>query len=414
MFVTVFISFCSREVATYDELVQRGETESIVRKKYNGFFKAISRLAVLQESTENTPSDSTIFKKAAAATDDVIAEIRRYPETVDSRLAFDALSYAAHDLSILDNFSQNTVSFFWENALLDPLLTKGREYIKSEVPNESTHLQIVKALQRGMGEKATGDMLLDIIPIIGPNPSEKVMDVCMTDSLALRKIHDLIIYTRSLQKYGPPLWMTTGVWLLVIETDGWPLTFFSLKPIIVDKALYLIFRDYNLGTVYSSAFDDPIPDNSEKNDAWLARAGAVMGSLKIDEEIAERFSSCELPTYDAHNFYNDYLLYIEADSVKKEFTIILKRERIRENAFEFIGIDSISVLFSTKHLDSSDGPVTRLAATRVQGPSMIGGRLLTGRKGEGTAYILPMGTHNTEMLNEIRDASMPEIKINTR
>ncbi len=390
LIVSIFDS-CSEKIASYDELEKKGETEEIVRGKYKGFFRAVKNLATAHNPLENSPPDSTVIKKAAAQTDGVIADFIQFPYTVDARLAFDALSYAAYDLSVSENFSHETVSFFWGNALLDPLFTKGIEHAKSEVPNESTQLQILKGLKRGMGTKATSDMLLNIIPVIGPNPSDRVMEICRTDSLVLRKIHDLIIYTRSLQKYGPPLWMTTGAWLLAVDIEGWPLAFYGLKPIIVDKALYLIFRDYNHGTFYAGVFDDPAPSDPEKTDAWLARAGAVMNSLAFNDDTVERISSSNLPVYDAHNFYNDYLLSTEADSVKKEFSLILKRKSVRESAFEFSGMDSISVLFTTEQIGSSEGSVTHLAAFRVQGSSMSGQRMIRRRKGEGTAFIIPMG-----------------------
>ncbi len=149
-------------------------------------------------------------------------------------------------------------------------------------------------------------------------------------------------------------------------------------------------------------------------DAWLARAGAVMNSLIIDEGFAKRVEASSLPLFDAHNIYNDYLLCTQADSVKKEFTVILKRNRVLDSIFEFTGQDSIAVQFSTKQLAASDGVITRLGALRVQGASMISGRYIPGQRGKGTAYIIPMGGHNDEMMQIITKASMPEIKINTR
>jgi len=405
---------CSHEVAPYDDLVEKGRIEGLVRKKYAGFFKGISQLAMVRNSSEDVPPDSIYIKKAAQLTDNVITDVRQFPLTVDSRLAFDALSYGALDLRTAGSFSHNDVAFFWENALLDPLLTKGREYVKSGMSNESTLLQIVQALQRGMGDKVTNDMLLALITIIGPKPPEKVIEFCRADTLAFKRIYDLIYYSRSLQKYGPPLWMTTGAWFLGVDIKGLPFAFFCLKPIIADKMLYLTFRDYNHGTFYAAVFDDPVPEDSGKMDAWLTRAEAVMSSLTFDDKLAERITRCSLPTYDTHNFYSDYLIYTDADSLKKEYMVTLKRERIHDSPFAFAGVDSITVLFSTKQITTGEGLMTPLSAVRVMGSSMSGGRVIPGRKGEGTAYLIPIGVHSPEMLKQIQEATLPEVKVNTR
>ncbi|MBN1293201.1 MAG: hypothetical protein JXB48_15290 [Candidatus Latescibacteria bacterium] len=409
-----FVNSCSKDIASYDQLVQEGRAEEIARKKYDGFFKAVNQLTHLQEFSDNTHADSVLIKKAAEATDKVIADVRSFPQTVDSRLAFDALSYAANELSKSVNFVQTDVSTFWENALLDPLLVLGNEFVKSKKLNESAHLQIVTALQRGMGTKATSDMLVKIIPIVGPTPSHRVMEVCGTDSLVFKRIFDLIYYSRSLQAYGPPLWMTTGSWFVALKLDEWPVSFFCFKPVIADEALYLTFRNYDQGTVYASVFDDPIPKDPEKTDTWLVRAGAVMESFNIDDELAERISKCDLPVYNTHNYYNDYLIHTAADSVKKEFTIILKRERLHDSPFEFSGTDSITVQFTTAQIEKSEGLITKLAATRVMGAAMSGGRMVRARRGEGFAYLIPMGKHDDAMLRKIREDSLPEIKINTK
>ena len=408
------VSSCSKELASYDQLVQEGRVEEIARKKYDGFFKAVHQMTNLQESSTNTQADSVLIKKAAEETDKVIADVRSFPQTVDSRLAFDALSYAALELSESPNFIRTYASTFWENALLDPLLVLGNEFVHSIKLNESAHLQIVTALQRGMGTKATSDMLVKIISIVGPMPSPRVMEVCRTDSLVFKRIYDLIHYSRSLQDYGPPLWMTTGPWLVALKMDGWPVNFFSLKPIIADEALFLIFRNYDQGMFYASVFDDPVPEDSDKTDAWLARASAVMESFDVDEDMAERIFKCDLPVYDAHYYFEDYLIHTTADSVKKEFTIILKRERLHESPFEFSGSDSIAVTFTTAQIAKSEGMITRLAAARYRGATMSGGRMVPARKGEGIAYLVPMGERDDSMLKYIREQSMPEIKVNTQ
>ena len=384
--ITIMIlGSCSREMPSYDQLVKEGRLEEYVRKQYGDFFKAVHRLTQITTSTSESSPDSTFIKKAAQETDKVIADVRSFPGTVDSRFAFDALSYAAQDLSVSGKAVEAEVSFFWENALIDPLLIRGQTLAKTNFSNESTHLQIIQALKRGMGDKATGEMLMRIIPIVGPTPSPAVMEECKADTLVFRKIHDLIIYSRSLQRYGPPLWMTTGKWLMALEIEGWPFSFFCLEPIIADKSLYLAFRDYNQGSFYAAAFDDPVPEDTEKTDAWLTRAGAVMSSLAIDEEIATRITRCSLPTHDTHTFYNDYLIHTDADSVKKEFTVVLKRDKVYDSTFEFAGIDSITINFTTAQIDKPDGMITSLAATRFQGPSMSGGRSNPGHNGKGTA-----------------------------
>jgi len=410
----MILGSCSREMPSYDQLVKEGRLEDYVRKQYGDFFKAVHRLTQTPASTSGSIPDSTLIKRAAQQTDKVIADVLSFPETVNSRFAFDALSYAAQDLSVSGKAVGEMVSFFWENALIDPLLTRGLAQAKTDMSNESTHIQIIQALQRGMGDKATGEMLMRIIPIVGPTPSPAVMEVCKSDSLVFRKIHDLIIYSRSLQRYGPPLWMTTGKWLMALETEGWPVSFFCLEPIVADKSLYLAFREYDQGSFYAAVFDDPVPEDTDKTDAWLTRAAAVMGSLTIDEEIAKRITQCSLPTHNTHTFYNDYLIHTDADSVKKEFTVVLKRDKVYDSTFEFAGIDSITVNFTTAQIDKPDGLITRLAATRFQGPSMSGSRSNPGHTGTGTAYLVPLGTHDTEMLDKIRNDSQPEITVNTK
>ena len=94
--------------------------------------------------------------------------------------------------------------------------------------------------------------------------------------------------------------------------------------------------------------------------------------------------------------------------------VTLKRERIHDSPFAFAGVDSITVLFSTKQITAGEGLMTPLSAVRVMGPSMSGGRMIPGRKGEGTAYLIPIGVHSPEMLKQIQEATLPEVKVNTR
>ena len=78
---------------------------------------------------------------------------------------------------------------------------------------------------------------------------------------------------------------------------------------------------FNQGDVYSAVFDDPSPTDDSKMDAWLARAYAVMSSLKFDDSIADRVQNSGLTTHDSHYYYSDYLLHTDADTTKKEFWI---------------------------------------------------------------------------------------------
>jgi len=316
LFITILIIGCSREKGTYDDLIISDKVESLARKRYAKFFKAVKTLGEKAESTEETVFDSTLVKNAGTLTDRLIEDLRPFPTTLQSRIALDALSYGANDLSKSPYFSNDDVRIFWHIALLEPIFVKGFQYTKSGLPNESTHLQLVKALQRGMGNKATDEMLLNIITLVGPAPPKQVMEVCKTDSLALRKAYDLIMYSRSFQTIGPPAWMITGNWFLVVDIEGWPMNFFCLKPLLINDLLYLTFKDYNHGEVYAAVFDDPVPDESSRMDAWLTRASAVMNSLSIDETLADMIRKSELPTYDTHNYYNEYLLFTQVDSVR--------------------------------------------------------------------------------------------------
>ncbi|MFC1608157.1 hypothetical protein ACFL47_09315 [Candidatus Latescibacterota bacterium] len=203
--ILLLVASCSHEeISSYDDLEQKGEVEKIVRKKYAGFFKDLEQFTSSSGAEGDTPVDSTFFKKVAESTDLVIADFSLYPRTVEARLAFDALSFAASDMTISPHFSVGEVAFFWQNALLFPLMSKAHTYVKSETPNASTQMQLVKAIKRGMGKQATNSMLIDLIPVIGPNPSPEIMEICKNDSLAFRRVHDLLIYTRSLQQFGPP------------------------------------------------------------------------------------------------------------------------------------------------------------------------------------------------------------------
>ncbi|MFC1693154.1 hypothetical protein ACFL1R_06585 [Candidatus Latescibacterota bacterium] len=408
-YLTIHFAGCSRKSATYDELEETGRIESIARKDYSRFFKQIKRLGNFSDESP----DSVFVSKTSALTDLVIEDIRPFPSTFQSRIALDALSYAASDLTESPGSSHDEVYLFWRNALLFPIFVKGREYIKSQNTNESTHVQLVKALQRGIGSMATDDMLLEIIPIIGSAPSEKIMGVCEADSLVLKKIYELIVYTRSLQKMGPPLWMTTGAWFVAVDMEGWPLSFFCLSPQMVNNSLYLTFRDYYQGEVYTAVYNDPPPRDTSQMDAWLTRASEALNSIVYNDTFSEKVRMSGLPTYDTHFFYNDFLLGAKTDSLKKKFSVIFKRDRIWESTLQFTGVDSMEIVFTEDEMFTPTESILHLSATRYHGASMSGGGFIPSRRREGTAYLMPLGKRDITMMREIQEILMPEIKVNT-
>lgn len=409
----VLQSGCSHEISSYDEIEMDGKIESIVRKHYSGLFKAIKRFEISSGKSEEEVPDSSLIKKAAQLTDKLIEDIRPFPSTLESRIALDALSYAANDLAKSPDFPRIEISEFWRNALLIPLFSFGYEFIKSGKTNESAHLQIIKAIHRGMSTKATEEMLIDSIPIVGVAPSQKVMEFCKTDTLFFKKIHDLILYTKSLQKYDPPIWMLSGSWFLTIEFNGLPTIFISLKPFIIDDVPYLSFMDYNQGEIYSAVFDDPIPSDNSKWDTWLVRANTIMSSLTLDNSFAERVRNSGLSTYDAHTFFDEYLLHTDADTTKKEFWISFMRNKVEESAFQFTGMDSIAVKFNSSQITKPDSDITKFPVTRVIGASMKGNQFYPSQTLEGTAYLMPLGTHDNTKIDEYQKAMMPKIEITT-
>lgn len=405
---------CSKkETRSYDEIEKAGEIEKYVRSEYASFFKAVRKLGETYGSG-TAEADSVMIAETARMTDRVIEDMRPFPTTRESRLAFDALSYAAHDLTLLAGFDAMDVELFWRNALLDPIFTKGNEYVKSGKTNDSTLLQLVMSIKRGMGDKATGDMLLNVISIVGPNPSEQVMQVCKSDSLVFRKVLDLLVYSRSLQELGPPVWMMTGPWLVAVDIEGWPLSFYCLKPVIIGDAFYLTFRDYTLGDVYAAVYNDPVPRDGAETDAWLTRASSALDTLRINAEFAERVRKSSLVTYGAHNYFNDYLLSATADTVKMEFSVIFKREQVVEDTFQYAGVDSIAITFSQREIMSRAETVTPLMAMRYVGDTMVAGQYIPARRGEGMAFLMPMGVHDEEILRRIRESMLPEITVGTQ
>jgi hypothetical protein len=289
-------------------------------------------------------------------------------------------------------------------ALLNPIIVTGGEYIRSGKVNVSTHLQIVKALRRGVGLKATIRHFMDILPVVGPVPPSEIMSVAEKDSLLFRRIHDLILYSRSLQVASPPAWMITGAWFCAVKITGFYPMFFSLIPVIVDNELFLAIRIHEPGEVYAVAFRDPAPSDKAAYDAWLARGSAAMDSLVIDRTFAERVKNSGLPTWDAHYFFNDYIVSTDADSVKKEFSVSLKRGNVFEDSFHYAGEDSVTITFSSSQFSRPDSTFIVLGAFRRQGAMMYRTRHVPANSGSGKAYLMPIGAHDASILRRIVSA----------
>ncbi|MCD6308764.1 MAG: hypothetical protein J7M24_07195 [Candidatus Latescibacteria bacterium] len=405
----LLIASCSKEMKTYDELSAEGGIESLARRNYRDFFRAAGDIGKLDAEAFDAESDSALFGKVFELTDRLIADVRMFPGTVQSRIALDALTYAAADLLESPAIGRPDVSNYWRIGLLDPVFTEGQEYIKAGKTNDSTILQLITALQRGMGNRADDDMLLEAITIVGPAPSRTVLERCNEDSLVFKRVHDLIIYSRSLQEMGPPIWMMTGPWLMAVAIEGWPLQFYCLKPLIFENDYYLTFRDYTQGEVYAAAYDDPIPDDSALMDGWLARASAWLDSLAFTDEFAAHIRYCGLPTWDAHNFYNDLMLQATADSAKSEYRIIFKREKVEGGAFQFAGVDSTEIVLTEREIMSRADTVTPLMANHYLGESIIDGQFVGVRRGEGMAYVMPMGEHDDAIVREFQQKRRPKI-----
>ena len=412
LLLTVFLSNCSREIpSSYDEIEKDGRIETIARKNYSKFFKAIETFEMSFADSDETAPDSTLIKNASQLTDRLIEDIHPFPSTVESRIAFDALSYAANDLTLSSGFSKREISDYWEYAFIKPLFSFAKNYMKSSNTNESAHLQLIKALRRGMSSRVTDEMVVDCISVVGVIPSEIVMEYCKTDTLIFKKIHDLLIYTRSLQKVDPPLWMLSGAWFLAIEFEGLPAIFISLVPSIIDDVPYLSFKDYTQGEVYSAVFDDPVPADKSKWDAWLARANAVMSSLVFDATVAQRVKMSGLPTYDVHNFYDDYLFHSEVDTTKKEFCMSFVRNKDQIDTFQFSGMDSIAVILDTSLLVSSGSGVMTLFASRNIGASMTDDQFFPSQAFIGRAFLMPLGVHDKGKIEEYQKTTMPEMEV---
>ena len=409
--IGVVLAGCSSTAGNYDDLEKAGKVEKMVRKKYSGFFRTIKMLADYKPSSSGVP-DSLLIKKAALATDNVIREVRAFPATVESRLALDALSYAAHDLTVSPGFEQAPISDFWEMALLNPIFTKGREYVKTGIPNTSTQLQIVKSLQRGMGTKATGTMLEEAIPIVGPAPAAEVMTLAAQDTLVFRNIHDLILYSHSVQKIGPPLWMVTGPWFMAVTVEGFLPSFYSIVPILIDRYMFLSFKTFKPAEAYEVLYHDPAPSDNSLTITWLTKVREALDSMKFDDAFADRVKDSGLPIFDTHYLFDDYLVQTEGDSLKKEYHVSFTRGKIIQNNLRYSGIDSIAVTFDKSLIEKPGGKIMTLSAYRYQGASMNNGRFLPALSGRGKAYFMALGKHDPSLLENLRRAWMPKITVN--
>jgi hypothetical protein len=408
----IISSGCSRTTGTYDDLEKAGKIEKIVRKKYSGFFRVMKTLGEYKPSAAAGP-DSVLIKKASSVTDKVIGEVRAFPSTVESRLALDALSYAAHDLAVSPGFAHSLVSDFWEMGLLDPIFTKGREFLKSGDDNSLTQLQIVKSLQRGMSTKATAKMFEEAISIVGPIPAPEVMNLAAKDTLIFRKIHDLILYSQSVQKIGPPNWMVTGPWFMAVSVDGFLPCFYSIVPVLIDKYMFLSFKTFKPSEIYEIIYHDPAPSDGSSMITWLTKLTDALNTMKFDDSFADKIKDSGIPIYDTHYLFDDYLVQTEGDSLKKEYHVSFTRGKIFQNDLQYSGIDSIAVTFNLSQIEKPTGKIMILDAYRNQGASMNNGRYLPSLAGRGKAYFMPLGKHDPALLEKLRRAWMPKITVNT-
>ncbi|MFC1538778.1 hypothetical protein ACFL6H_05085 [Candidatus Latescibacterota bacterium] len=416
LIIAVFLSNCSREISTsYEELERTGRIEPFARETYKDFFEAVHKFEQAYSDPSGVQQDSSLIHNASKLTDELIENIRQFPLTHDSRIAMDALSYASKDLAESPGFDSKEIYDFWEYAFMKPLFTFAKNYKNSNKVNENAHFQLIKVLRRGMGTRTTDQMVVDCINIVGVVPSTQVMEYCETDSLVFKKIHDLIIYTRSLQKVDPPVWMLSGAWFLSIEFSTLPEIFIALVPNMVDDVPFLSFKDYQQGEVYAAVFDDPIPVDKTKWESWLARADGVMRSLRFDTSFAERVRNSGLSTVNTHNFYDDYLFHTEIDTTRNEFSMSFLRKKDQISAFEFTGMDSIAVIFSADSYNNPEEDVFELFATRIIGASMASDQYIPAQNFTGRAFLMPLGVHDKSKIAEYEKTREPEfdIQVNT-
>lgn len=388
---------CSKTTGTYDQLVADGTIEKTVREEYKPFFNAIGALA----GASGASADSTLIRKASVATDRIIVDVRDFPTTARSRIALDALSYAAEDLARSKGFAWKEAAGFWDMALLNPMFVVGKEYMRTGTPNVSTHLQIVNALKRGIGSRATARHFYDMLTVVGTVPPRQVMAVAEKDTLLLRNVFNVILYGRGCQQAPPPSWMVTGPWFVMVRLPETIPMFFALVPVLVEDEPFLALRTYEPGDIYATLFHDPAPPDPEKYDEWLARGSTVMNSLEVGPAFSDSVRSARFPVWDAHYFQNDYLVTTRADSVKNLFFISLRREKVMQDEYHYSGADSLMLTFSSESLKDPGGPIVQVQAFRRQDASMYGSQAIPAKTGTGTACLMPLGTHDNTILRRI-------------
>lgn len=393
---------CSPDVTSYDELLRTGTLDQTVRKEFSSFFRAVADLEEAAGVTE-TPPDSMLVLRAAQETDRVVEATGAFPATVTSRLAFDALAIAAGDMAHSSRFNHPGIRAFWETGLIIPLYQSGYRLVTELARSDEAHLQVLRGIQRGVGNRATDRMLVDAMAVLGVTPSAETMAFCDADTLMFKRIHDLIIYARSRQETDPPLWLLSGDWLLALMFEDAAPLFMVIVPHFTDGTAYLAFRNYTMGDVYAAVFDDPVPEDQEKWDTWIARATPVMGTLSIDDEFARRVSASTLTNRDAHYFYDDYLIHTTADTLSRELYLVFNRQHTRHNEFEHTGGDSIVVTFNEEQIVNADGPVTKLNLKRTIGSSLIGGELYPAETLFGSAYLMSIGQHDPAIVQAYRE-----------
>jgi hypothetical protein len=409
-FVTLALAGCSSsDMSGYDALNSAGKVESTARKTYKSFFQMVQKLDAMALEND-TALDSTMVSRAELEADSVAARMKDFPNTVTSRIAFDALSYAAASITVSPHIKNPELRLFWENYLVAPLFFTGQAFMENGGQSDAAQLQVLKGIQRAMGANATQEMLGGAMPILGLTPSDEAMKFCETDTLVFKRIHDLLLYSRSLQQVDPPIWLLSGNWFLAFQFDKEPPFFIVLAPHIASDLAFIAFKDVTAGDVYAAVFDDPVPKDKEKWDTWLTRAGAVMKDLTFDNSFAAQVKRSSLKTMDAYYVFDDYLVSTSADSVRKEIYISFTRQRIRDNKnFDYAGRDSLTVVFKDDQIIQPDGSVTTVVARRNTDSSMVGGKLYPQKSYTGNAYLMMIGEHHPEIAQSYRDLLMEKI-----
>jgi len=263
-----------------------------------------------------------------------------------------------------------------------------------------------------MGTKATGTMLEEAIPIVGPVPAAEVVTLNAQDTLVFRNIHDLILYSHSVQKIGPPLWMVTGPWFMAVTVEGFLPSFYSIVPILIDRYMFLSFKTFKPAEAYEVLYHDPAPSDNSLTITWLTKVREALDSMKFDDAFADRVKDSGLPIFDTHYLFDDYLVQTEGDSLKKEYHVSFTRGKIIQNNLRYSGIDSIAVTFDKSLIEKPGGKIMTLSAYRYQGASMNNGRFLPALSGRGKAYFMALGKHDPSLLENLRRAWMPKITVN--